>query len=192
MLARSIQWHSIAIRIFSAYEKKVSAVMFINFTNINKTNIHFSSQLTSLNTKTKLPEHQNKPTTYDVGNSSPPGLTHVHDTRQRLKLLFSLQRMLTDFVYPFGSVTPKHFKVILFPHLLTLGVSDKGYSRNMSCALNDICTFVKYSQVQWWYCISMYRENKIILRIWVCSMCINRLSIFWWDSQWGFMEVLIV
>jgi hypothetical protein len=28
-------------------------------------------------------------------------------------------------------------------------VSDKGYSRNMSCALNYICTFVKYSQVQW-------------------------------------------
>jgi hypothetical protein len=31
-----------------------------------------------------------------------------------------------------------------------------------------------------------------VVRIWVCSICINRLSICWSYSQWGSMSVLIV
>jgi hypothetical protein len=41
-------------------------------------------------------------------------------------------------------LVPNDFKYIFLSNLSALGVHDKGYSRNASCALNLISTFLLY------------------------------------------------
>jgi hypothetical protein len=52
--------------------------------------------------------------------------------------------MLDDFLRPFGFLAPKHFKIIWLSNILTLNISDEGYSRNTLCALNAIYTPLLY------------------------------------------------
>ena len=49
---------------------------------------------------------------------------------------------LADFGYYVGFLAPKDSYIIGFSNVLVLGVSDEGYSRNASSALNLISTLV--------------------------------------------------
>ena len=43
---------------------------------------------------------------------------------------------------PLVLLVPKHFYIILLSNLSILNVTDEGYSRNASCALNNISAFL--------------------------------------------------
>ena len=71
--------------------------------------------------------------------------------------------MLAILFRPIGLLAPKAFEIIWFSNLSTLSVPDEGYSRNASCALNLIYTFLLYKLWLQWMIASVIRGIQLIL-----------------------------
>ena len=48
---------------------------------------------------------------------------------------------------PFGFIAPKDFTIVCLSNILVSSIPDEGYSRNESCTLNLISTFLLYKRI---------------------------------------------
>jgi len=71
---------------------------------------------------------------------------------------------------PFDFLAHKDFKIIWLSNILTLSVPDAGYSRNVSCALILISTFLFHSILTSW---ELCPIQFPILLVWLCLTWMN-------------------